>query len=182
MDRRTSLRLMATASLASGVRFQMPDGVDRTEPAFFTEHEFETVRVLVDLILPADGRSGSATDADVPEFMDFMMIDQPDLQLSMRGGLAWLDHHSRRRFGNTFVMLADGDRRSILDEIAWPDDADPAVSQGVAFFTNFRDLTATGFWSSRMGVEDLQYSGNVYVPEWKGCPEAVLRRLHVQQF
>lgn len=180
MDRRTSLRLMATASLASGVRFRMPDWAGWTEPAFFTEHEFETVRVLVDLILPADERSGSATDAGVPEFMDFMMIDQPDLQLPMRGGLAWLDHHSQRGFGKTFVALADVDRRSILDEIAWPDDADPAVSQGVAFFTEFRDLTATGFWSSRMGVEDLQYSGNVYIREWNGCPEAVLRRLKVR--
>ena len=162
MDRRTSLRLMATASLASGVRFRMPDWAGWTEPAFFTEHEFETVRVLVDLILPADERSGSATDAGVPEFMDFMMIDQPDLQLPMRGGLAWLDHHSQRGFGKTFVALADVDRRSILDEIAWPDDADPAVSQGLPNSETLRRrASGQAVWAWRIcNIRGMCTSGN----------------------
>jgi hypothetical protein len=79
-------------------------------PIFFTPHEWETVRILVDLIIPRDDRSGSATDAGVPEFMDFIVNDQADMQDPMRGGLAWLDNECRDRFGKTFVDCSDVQR------------------------------------------------------------------------
>ena len=149
-------------------------------PKFFGPHEWATVRVLVDLIIPRDERSGSATDAGVPEFMDFMMIDRPDAQTAMRGGLAWIDTECRRRFAKTLVGCTTAERTAILDDIAWPGRSRPELSHGVAFFNSFRDLTATGFWSSKMGVEDLQYLGNKWVPEWTGCPEEALRKLGVR--
>jgi hypothetical protein len=144
---------------------------------FFTAHEWETVRVLVDLVIPRDDRSGSATDAGVPEFMDFMMFDQPNRQDAMRGGLAWLDTETRRRHDLTFAAASDAQRRAILDDISWPARAAPEMSHGVAFFNRFRDLTAAGFWTSKMGIDDLGYMGNVSVPSWNGCPDDVLRRL-----
>jgi hypothetical protein len=150
------------------------------KPAFFTPHEWATVKVLVDLIIPKDERSGSATDAGVPEFMDFMMIDVPARQDAMRGGLHWLDTESLQRFGKTFVDCAAADRTALLDAIAWPAKASPLVSQGVAFFSGFRDLTASGFWSSKMGVEDLQYMGNVANPDWNGCPPEALEHLGIK--
>jgi len=146
---------------------------------FFTAHEYATVGVLVDLIIPRDQRSGSATDAGVPEFMDFMMIDQPRRQVAMRGGLALIDRLSEDRAGKRFVAATDRQRRALLDEIAYTSNADPAVSHAVAFFSSFRDLTATGFFTSRMGVADLQYEGNVFVSEWTGCPDAALKKLGV---
>lgn len=149
-------------------------------PQFFTAHEWETVRTLVDLIIPKDERSGSATDALVPEFMDFILTDGSDAQrTAMRGGLAWLDIQSRRRFGKAFVGCVDAERTALLDEIAWPARARPDLSQGVAFFNRFRDLTASGFFSSQMGVEDVRYLGNTFVPEWTGCPPEALRKLGV---
>ncbi|HWP98903.1 MAG TPA: gluconate 2-dehydrogenase subunit 3 family protein [Vicinamibacterales bacterium] len=149
------------------------------KPKFFTEHEWRTVRLLADMIIPRDERSGSASDAGVPEFMDFMMIDQPWRQVPMRGGLAWLDLECRERFGRVFVECSDRERAALLDELAWPGRARPELAHGVAFFNSFRDLTATGFWTSKMGIEDLQYMGNTFVAEWKGCPEAQLKRLGV---
>jgi len=146
---------------------------------FFTAHEYQTVRILVDLIIPRDERSGSATEAGVPEFMDFIAHDQSGLQTPLRGGLAWLDTECRERFGKDFADLDDAQRRSVLDDIAWPAKARPAMSQGVAFFNRFRDLTATGFWSSKMGVDDLGYIGNTAVAEWKGCPDEQLKKLGV---
>ena len=148
-------------------------------PKFFTAHEWRTVRVLVDDIIPRDARSGSATDAGVPEFMDFMMRDQPAGQLPMRGGLRWLDTASRARFGATFADGSSAQRAALLDDIAWPARARAEMSQGVAFFTMFRNLTASGFWTSRMGVADLQYIGNQVVHEWQGCPPAALAKLGV---
>ena len=146
---------------------------------FFTAHEYATVGVLVDLIIPRDERSGSATEAGVPEFMDFMMIDQPRRQVAMRGGLALLDKLSQDRCGKRFVSAADRDRRALLDEIAYTSNPDPGLSHAIAFFSSFRDLTATGFFTSKMGVADLQYVGNVFVDEWTGCPDAALKKLGV---
>jgi Gluconate 2-dehydrogenase subunit 3 len=148
-------------------------------PAFFTEHEYATVRTLAELVIPRDGRSGGALDAGVPEFMDFILNENPGMRTGIRGGLAWLDQECRRRFGREFVDVADSDRRTILDDIAWPRRARPEVSQGVAFFNRFRDLTASGFFSSRIGVEDLRYLGNVPLAEWTGCPPEALRKLGV---
>lgn len=149
------------------------------EPKFFTPHEWETVRTLVDLVIPKDERSGSATDAMVPEFMDFILVDNPDEQLWMRGGLAWLDTACRERFSKDFRDADATQRSAVLDDISWPAKAKPTVSQGVAFFSRFRDFTASGFYSSEMGVKDLQYQGNIFVTEWTGCPPEQLKKLGV---
>lgn len=149
------------------------------KPKFFTAHEYATVGVLVDLIIPRDERSGSATDAGVPAFMDFMMIDQPRRQIAMRGGLAMIDRLAMDRCGKRFVSATDRERRLLLDEIAYTSNPDRGLSQAIAFFSSFRDLTASGFWSTKMGVADLQYQGNAFVSEWTGCPDAALKKLGV---
>jgi gluconate 2-dehydrogenase gamma chain len=165
-DRRTMLRLLAAAPAAAGFTWTEAEAgqahthaqAARTtakktgapyKPKFFTAHEWATVNMLVDIIIPKDERSGSATDAGVPEFMDFMMTDQPGRQTAMRGGLAWLDRECVTRFDKPF-------------------------------FNSFRDLTASGFWTTKMGMQDLQYMGNVFVPEWKGCPDEVLKKLGIK--
>jgi hypothetical protein len=150
------------------------------KPKFFTAHEYATVGLLVDLIIPKDARSGSATDAGVPEFMDFMMTDQPQRQTAMRGGLALIDRLCESRFNKRFTALTDGQRRAVLDEIAYTSNRDPGLRQHVAFFSSFRDLTASGFWTTKMGIEDLQYQGNVFIDEWNGCPAPALEKLGVK--
>src|SRR5437763_1719127 len=104
--------------------------------------------------------------------MDFMMVDQPRRQVAMRGGLALVDRLAQDRAGKRFVAATDRERRALLDEIAYTTNPDPGLSHAVAFFSSFRDLTATGFFTSKMGVADLQYQGNVFVTEWTGCPDA----------
>jgi len=151
-------------------------------PKFFTKHEWPLVRMLVDYVIPRDARSGSATDAKVPEYMDFLLADKDASEtskISMRGGLAWIDNESLDRFGKGFVAAADAQRRQILDDIAYPRKAKPEHSQGVAFFNRFRDLTASGFFSSAMGWKDVQYMGNVFNPNWQGCPQPALDKLGV---
>ena len=148
-------------------------------PKFFTAAEFRTARVLADMIIPRDQRSGNASDAGVPEFMDFMMIDRPNNPKWMRDGLAWLDAQSSTRFNKPFADATETQRGQILNDIAWPARAPETLSAGVNFFNRFRDLTSSGFWSSRIGVKDLQYKGNLFVPEWNGCPPAALNKLGV---
>ena len=153
-------------------------------PKFFESHEWATVRLLADLVIPVDERSGGATEALVPEFVDFILDDpladpreREALQTQVRGGLAWLDRECRARFSKPFADCEATERTAVLDDIAWPEKARPEMLPGAAFFTLFRDLVASGFWSSRMGVEDLQYTGNTFVAEWKGCPPEVLAKL-----
>ena len=113
--------------------------------------------------------------------MDFIMMDGDDegRQTAMRGGLAWLDTECRERFAKNFIDCSETERGALLDEIAWPDRARPDRSHGVRFFTSFRNLTASGFWSSEVGVADLQYIGNTSLPEWNGCSTEQLDRLGV---
>ena len=147
------------------------------KPKFFTAHEYETVRTLSDLIIPADDRSGSATAAGVPEFMDFIMIDMPTRQVAMRGGLAWLDLECQRRFDRTFTGAAAAQRTEVLDDLATYGELKAGVTHGQAFFRAFRDLTASGFWTSKMGMADLGYMGNAVVAKWDGCPPEQLKKL-----
>ncbi len=148
-------------------------------PRYFTADEFAAVTVLVNIIIPADERSGSASDAGVPAFIDFMMIDQPKRQLAIRGGLRWLDHECRDRFGQTFLECREADRLAVIDDMAWPSRARPELGHGAEFFCTMRDLTATGFFTSQIGVADLQYVGNVMVGGWRGVPKAALDHLGV---
>jgi len=184
LDRREALALLASLPLASAfactpseVAQAQQAVAGHSRPRFFTPHEQETVRILSDLFIPRDERSGSASDAGVPEFMDFMMSEQPDSQVIMRGGLAWLDLECEQRFDRRFAACDEAERTALLDEIAFPERAAPELSHGVRFVNAFRDLTATGFFTSKMGFEDLDYRGNVYVTEWTGCADEALRKL-----
>jgi hypothetical protein len=216
-DRRQVLQRLGAASLAAGFAWTGDEAAAAAtlaqaaraagqpalpfQPKFFTPHEWETVRALSDAIIPRDERSGSATDAGVPEFLDFILIDEPRLaeetsrQTAMRGGLAWIDLECQRRFDKAFVACTDTERTALLDDISRPpaptaSDALgsamseepptlPVLSHGRAFFASFRDLVATGFWTTKMGMEDLQYLGNRYVAEWTGCPDEQLKKLGV---
>ncbi|MEA5139365.1 gluconate 2-dehydrogenase subunit 3 family protein [Arcicella rigui] len=142
---------------------------------FFTDHEIKTITLLSDIIIPADAHSGSASQAGVPAFIEFMAKDQPSFQTPLRGGLRWLDSASIKRFGKNFIACTAKEQISLVDEIAYPEKAKPAVSQGVSFFSLMRNLTASGFYSSEMGHNDIGYVGN-RPNNWDGVPEEVLKQ------
>ena len=150
------------------------------QPKVFTPAEWRTVRVLVDIVIPRDARSGSATDAKVPEFMDVFMETRENMRTWMRTGLTWLDEECQKRFTKTFVDCDAAQRKAVLDDIAWPRRARQEMQAGVRFFNNFRNFTASGFWSSKIGVDDLRYMGNRPVAQWNGCPTPALNKLGVR--
>ncbi len=142
---------------------------------FFTKHEMATITVLADIIIPKDSVSGSASDAKVPEFIEFIVKDMPDHQLPMRGGLKWLDLHCFNRYEKSFIDATVDEQISIIDEIAYPKKAKPEMQAGVAFFNRMRSLTASGFYTTEIGVKDIGYVGNV-ANEWPGIPDDVLKQ------
>ena len=147
----------------------------KAEPNFFDAHEAATIVVLSDIIIPKDAVSGSATDAKVPEFIEFIVKDMPDHQVPMRGGLKWLDLHSYKKHAKAFTECSGKEQIGIVDEIAYPQKAAPELAQGVSFFNKIRDLVTTGFYTAEIGVKDLGYMGNV--PNmWAGVPDEVLKQ------
>ena len=203
MDRRKSLKLIATGALAGGafaagctddkktpvatttpeVKFNLdrnPDEIKNEKrllamDKIFTAHEMATLTVLADIIIPKDEVSGSASDAKVPEFIEFIVKDMPSHQTPMKGGLRWLDLYCMKKFEKAFINSSTEQQISVVDEIAYPKKAKPELSQGVKFFSLMRDLTATGFYSSEIGIKDVGYAGNT-PNRWNGVPDEVLKQ------
>ncbi|MCZ4225552.1 gluconate 2-dehydrogenase subunit 3 family protein [Pedobacter rhodius] len=146
---------------------------------FFTKHEMATITVLADIIIPKDAVSGSASDAKVPEFIEFIVKDIPEHKVPMRGGLKWLDIYCFNKFEKPFVEASEREQLSIVDEIAYPNKARPEMQAGVAFFNKMRDLTASGFYTSEIGVKDIGYAGNA-PNQWAGVPDDVLKQYGMQ--
>ncbi len=204
MDRRDSLRSIILGSLAgtallnscapeeqAGQNIEAPaaaSGYGRTEKekerdeklmreTFFTEDELASLAVLCDVILPAEGEHGSASDAGVPEFIEFMSKDIPELQLPLRGGLMDLNHRAYKAYNQEFKGCTPEQQTALLDEIAYHDPEIPLQKQerGVIFFSLMRDLTLTGYYTTKMGIKALGYDGN-YPNVWDGVPEDVLQK------
>jgi hypothetical protein len=197
MDRRKYLKSMVVGTAGTSLLLQScaPEAkkelaeapkftIDRTpaelerekkllEEKFFDEHEMKTISILADIIIPKDEVSGSATDAKVPEFIEFIVKDMPQHKVPMRGGIRWLDLQCMKRFNSDFAACTSQQQIEIVDEIAFPEKAKPEMQQGVAFFNKMRDLTACGFFTSEIGIKDLGYAGNK-PNNWDGVPQDVL--------
>lgn len=207
MDRRKSLKALALGTLSAGVLLeacgdadkkatddksaakQPASTVDRmkeeeahykqvTSTTFFTAEELATITILGDIIIPKDDVSGSASDAKVPEWIEFIVKDMPEHQVPMRGGLRWLDMQCLRRYEKPFKNCTQQQQMEMVDEIAWPAKAKPEMAQGVAFFNLIRNLTVTGFYTSEIGVKDIGYKGNT-PNKWNGVPDDVLKQYNL---
>ena len=142
---------------------------------FLNDKELSTIATLCDIILPATPTAGSATEAKVPEFIDFIIKDIPYHQLPMRGGLMWLNGESTKRYNKSFVDCTKEEQIAIIDDIAYPDPENkkPDMAPGRAFFGRMRNLTMTGYYTTKMGIDDLGYVGN-RANLWDGVPQEVL--------
>lgn len=205
MDRRKSLKLIITGAVAAPVviagcktddkktipgkdepKFTIDRNPDElkyekkllAEEKFFTEHEFATITVLADIIIPKDEISGSASDAKVPEFIEFIVHDMPNHQVPLKGGLRWLDMQCLKKYEKPFKDCSRQQQIELVDMIAYPGKAKPGMKQGVKFFSLMRDLTATGFYTSEIGVKDIGYAGNK-ASQWNGVPDEVLQQYKV---
>ncbi len=202
MDRRKSIKTLLIGAAGTGVLVEACKSTDKKQvmasadvavnadrmqeekdyisklnagAAFFTAHEMKVITLLGDIIMPKDAVSGSASEAKVPEFIEFIVKDMPEHQTPVRGGLRWLDMQCFRQFNQSFTDITDQQRLTMVDQIAYPDKAAPDMKFGVSFFNKMRDLVTTGFYTSEMGVKDLGYMGNV-PNQWNGVPDDVLKQ------
>ncbi len=156
--------------MVSEERAQSPAGT--YTPKFFTPHSYETLRTLCQTIIPADAETGGAIEAGAPEFIDLLTSENEEYQLTLGGGIAWLDSRCSDRYGKVYLDCSPADQKTELDLIAFRANArkDPTLAPGVKFFAQLRDFTADGFFTSEIGIKYLQYIGNTYLDEFPGCP------------
>ena len=207
MKRRDSLKYIAASAFMAGIACKTPEKKEVTtelpkdlgrfkihrydeelayeksiqsKEDFFNKHEMDTISILCDIIIPKDQVSGSASDAKVPEFIQQTVKEYPNYQTPLRGGLRWLDMQCLAKFNKAFKDCNEQQRIEIVDLIAYPEKAktNKALGPGVSFFTTLRNLTATGFYTSEIGVKDIGYEGN-RPNQWNGVPDDVLKQYDV---
>ncbi len=206
MDRRKYLKTLGVTAVGAGVLIdacktekkentkpattESDSGIDRmpeekvheaeikNEPKFFTPEEFTTLTTLADIIIPKDEKSGSASDAKVADFIEYIVKDEPDFQTPLRGGLRWLDIHCLNNYQKAFKDCTAQQQIEVVDQIAYPAKAKPEMSYGVQFFNLMRNLTATGFYSTQIGWTDIGYVGNK-PNQWNGVPEDVQKQYNI---
>lgn len=207
MNRRKSIKALMLGTVSTGILIESCDTKDKKTPAadaaatpagdnvdrmpeeiahnkamneskFFEEHEMATIAILADIIIPKDEVSGSATDAKVPDFIEFIVKDKPELQTPMRGGLRWMDMQCLKRFEKPFKDCTGKQQMELVDEIAYPNKAKPANKAGARFFSTIRNLTVTGFYTTAIGVKDVGFMGNK-PNQWNGVPPEVLKQYNI---
>jgi gluconate 2-dehydrogenase gamma chain len=141
-------------------------------PKFFTAHEYQTLQSLCQSIIPPDAGSGGAIEAGAPEFIDLLTSENLNYQLTLRGGMMWLDETCSERYGTLYLDCSPEQQNEMLDKLAYRRNTivDPSLSQGVAFFSFLRNMTADGFFTSEVGINYLQYIGSAFLKEFPGCP------------
>lgn len=189
VSRRDVLRLLSTAAIAGSVLQAIPleaaeyahnmieaekssSKTGNYMPKFFEPHPYETLKTLCGTILPADSDSGGAIEAGAPEFIDLLTSENQVYQLTLGGGLMWLDSTCEDRYGSAYLNCTPQQQKEVLDLIAYRKNEaeDKSLSYGVAFFALLRNLTSDGFFTSKIGIAYLGYVGNAFLLDFPGCP------------
>jgi len=206
MDRRESIKALVIGTVSAGTVLEACKTDDKKKPAdaavtpdesttdrmpeeieyskkqlaekFFNEHEMATIVLLGDIIIPKDDKSGSASDAKVGDFIEFIVNDMPDHQVPMRGGLRWLDLQMLNKYEKPFKDCTSEQQIAMVDQIAYPKKAKPEMAQGVKFFNLMRNLTVTGFYTTKIGYDDVGFVGNK-PNQWNGVPPDVLKQYNM---
>ncbi|MDQ2844371.1 MAG: gluconate 2-dehydrogenase subunit 3 family protein [Acidobacteriota bacterium] len=185
-DRRRVLEMIATAAAASqfpgfcrwtfaGEHQHDAAGPVQPRPAnyrpqFFNTEEYETIERLTDIIIPADESPG-ATEAGVSEFIDFMAAHGDEtLGGPLRSGLKWLDASAKRSAGKSFINLPVSQQIDLLKTVAYRNNVATPDAQGQVFFKLIRRYTVMGYYTSRIGLKELNYPGLKLYSQSPACP------------
>jgi gluconate 2-dehydrogenase gamma chain len=152
------------------------------KPACFTRHHFQTLRLLADMIIPADEHSPGAADAGAAEFIDFLSSRNPDMAAIFNGGLAWLDHYMQKKYAADFLSARPAQRTELLDKLAWKKNSTAETAPGEPFWVWLRNMVVDAYYTSPVGVKDLGYMGNAAMSQFSVPAEAVTYALKRSPF
>lgn len=188
IERREVLRMLALAAAVSECpgfhRWAFAFGADSAgppqapagraagaySPRFFMADEYALVSLLAGLIIPTDDSPGSA-EAGVAEFIDTMAAHDRPLQPRLRRGLGWLQARARLLHDRRFDELTAAEQVAFLDRLAYGAQHRPGEEEGRRFFVLIREYTVMGFYTSRVGLEQLGYPGLQTYSASPECPD-----------
>jgi hypothetical protein len=151
----------ATASAAAG-------HAAAYAPKALTAHEYATIDNLAEWIVPGAHANGSA------QFIDFLCHATDDMKVIFTGGLAWLDDAMRKRAdGQDFLHASDGQKKALLDLIAFRENNSPELGPGIRFFDWARRLVVDAYYTSAQGIKEVGYIGNTGMAQFSVPQEAV---------
>jgi hypothetical protein len=150
-------------------------------PLTFTAAERRTASVLCDIVIPADARSPSASSVGVTDFVDeWVSAPYPGNagdRETIVAGLDWVDAESKRRHGALFAEATEGQRQALCADISVEGPESTEAGSASEFFRRFRDLVATGYYTTPDGMKEIGYVGNVPLARFEGPPADLVEKL-----
>jgi hypothetical protein len=137
------------------------------KPKALTQHEFETLRKLSEIIVPG------ATKGNTAEFVDVLANQNPEMLAIFSGGLAWIDNAMKRSNNVTFLAATPAQQTALLDQIAYRKNETPELAAGIRFFVWARRMAVDGFYTSAAGIKEIGYMGNKGMKEFVVPQEAI---------
>jgi gluconate 2-dehydrogenase gamma chain len=170
--RREMLAAMAAAALAGPLELSAAQAVheaasEPARPKALTQHEFESLRKLCELIVPGASKGGAA------EFIDLLSSQNAEMLIIYTGGLAWLDFAMNREYSANFLSASAEQQKAMLDKIAYRRNETPDLAAGIRFFEFARRMTVDAYYTSAAGIKQLGYMGNKGMKDFKVPAEAV---------
>ncbi len=137
------------------------------KPKALTQHEFDTLKMLCEIIVPGASKGGAA------EFIDLLSSQNPEMLSIYTGGLGWLDEEMRHRNQADFMAAKEDQRKELLDLIAFRRNSTPEIAPGVKFFNWARRMTVDAYYTSAAGIKEVGYMGNRAIKEFHTPQEAI---------
>ena len=129
-------------------------------PKALTEHAYHTLERLTDFIIPVENGKPGAVAAGAAAWIDMLASENAELKEIYTNGLSWLDETMKTRGAVDFVSATPADQTVVLDQIAYRRNQSPQLDPGIQFFTWARRMTVDAFYTSAIGIADIDYQGN----------------------
>jgi gluconate 2-dehydrogenase gamma chain len=179
--RRLGLALMATGALdrvAAQEVHQMAAEAQAAAtgpytPKSFTASEFRTLERLTDLIIPVENGAPGALAAGCAAWIDTISSENDQLKKIYKDGFAWIDAAMKTRGATNFVEATPEQQTALLDQIAYRRNQSPELGPGIEFFTWVRRMTVDAFYTSAIGIKDIDYRGNSPMGSYPEPTEAI---------
>jgi hypothetical protein len=129
-------------------------------PKALTDHEYQTLVRLTDFIIPVENGKPGAVAAGAAAWIDMLASENAQLKSIYTKGLAWVDEAMKTRGAKDFLSGATDQQTALLDLIAYRRNESPELDPGIQFFTMARRMTVDAFYTSEIGIADIDYRGN----------------------
>ncbi len=146
------------------------------KPKALTQHEFDTLRHLAEIIVPGATKGGCA------EFVDILAAQNNEMLAIFSGGIAWLDNAMLKSHEATFLKAIPEHQKSMLDVLAYRKNETPTNAAAIRFFVWARRMAVDAYYTSPVGIKEIGFMGNKGMKEFHVPQEAIDKMLKQSPF